>query len=97
ISVAADPLPPLSIPEMMRVTHLEDARISPDGRHVAMVLANADFKSNAYRCSLWLVNVSTQERFAISEGPAALSPCWSPDGMRLAFLERYGRKVSISI
>jgi dipeptidyl aminopeptidase/acylaminoacyl peptidase len=82
---------------MMKVIHLEDAQLSPDGRHVACVLAEADFQSNAYRLSLWEIDVVTRKRRALSKGPVALSPRWSPDGKYLAFLKRSSARTSICI
>jgi dipeptidyl aminopeptidase/acylaminoacyl peptidase len=56
------------------------ARFSPDGRQVAY----ADGTSEERR-GIWIVNADgTDRRKIVATGKAASSPCWSPDGQRLA-------------
>src|SRR5688572_12176102 len=87
IARAADTPAPLSISDMMKLTSVMEVRLSPDARYLACVLADADFKTNQYAQSLWRVDCATGQRHQISAGPVAISPCWSPDSTKLAFLE----------
>lgn len=61
-----------------------DARIHPDGRHVAFVVTRMDLEDDRYVRRIWLWNGETARPF--TAGPADTRPRWSPDGTRLLFL-----------
>lgn len=56
--------------------------VSPDGAHVACVVATADLDDNTVRSRVWL------DGAAVTAGPNDGSPVWSPDGTWLAFTSR---------
>ena len=76
-----------SIDELLQLrTLVGGTQISPDGRHVAYLLSQADFKQDAFVTTLWLVNTETGRILQLTQGvKSAGNPQWSPDGQWLAF------------
>lgn len=69
------------------IRRLETPRFSPDGSRVAYVLLTVDKADNAYRSAVWIAPMddSPGKQFTAGE-KRDTSPCWSPDGRRLAFV-----------
>jgi len=66
---------------------VEDPQIRPDGRAVAYVRMSYDIMSDRPRSTLWLVDVDTGAQTPIAAGSGShVSPRWSPDGKRLAYV-----------
>jgi len=60
--------------------------VSPNGQHVAHVVATIDLDDNTTRSKVWL------DGAVITAGEHDHSPIWSPDGRQLAFVSRRGEK-----
>ena len=56
--------------------------VSPDGAHVAAVVATVDLDENTTNTRIWLDGVP------LTAGPKDTQPVWSPDGRQLAFTGR---------
>jgi dipeptidyl aminopeptidase/acylaminoacyl peptidase len=75
-----------AISDLGRIARLSDPQISPDGRSIALVVAQADTTKNSWVNQLYLVDVASGTRRAISRDRRRVgTPRWSPSGDRLAF------------
>ena len=64
-----------------------DPQISPDGRTVAYVRRSADIMTDRMVSSIWLIDTASgAERPLVASKGAHMSPRWSPDGTRLAYV-----------
>jgi Tol biopolymer transport system component len=68
-----------------------DPQISPDGRTIAYVRKSNDIMTDKARLTVWLVDVASgQQRPLLAGSGSYLSPRWSPDGTRLAYVATEG-------
>lgn len=70
------------------ISYPRDLRISPDGNHVAYILAPSGKKDEYATSTLWIVATAgshTTRQFTCGDC-ADRSPRWSPDGSQIAFL-----------
>jgi dipeptidyl aminopeptidase/acylaminoacyl peptidase len=63
-----------------------DPRIRPDGSAVAYVRIAYNILTDTGERSIWLIDVKTGVQTPLIDGPQAMSPRWSPDGTRLAYV-----------
>ncbi|MGI8741011.1 MAG: S9 family peptidase [Bryobacteraceae bacterium] len=67
--------------------NVTEARISPDGKLAAYVIASVDQKRNRRVSDIWMIPIDgSRPAWPFTEGPSARAPRWSPDGHSLAFL-----------
>jgi len=78
---------PLQERDLRALVTLTNARISPDGRNVALIVRRADFEKNRYRNELVLVSTATgMSRTLVRDRDDVDTPRWSPRGDELAFV-----------
>ena len=76
-----------SLDDLPRLVRLQEPQLSPDGRHVALLVGRANLVENRYDTELVLVDASSgAQRTLVSERPGLESPRFSSTGDRLAFL-----------
>ena len=77
------------IDDMINLPQADDARISPDGRHVIYSLSCADWEQNERISQLWLAGEGlTEPRQLTYTKTGSWMPRWSPDGQQAAFLSK---------
>ena len=89
--------PPLSLDDMARIVDLEEPAISPDGRHVALVVITQDRPHDAYDNALAVIDVRTGRMQEVVFRHEVAVPRWSPDGSRLAYLARPSQSLPLQL
>ena len=78
---------PFQLTDVRALVRLSQPRIAPDGRHIALIVTRADWKTDKNQPRLELVDVAGSKARVLTwhrKGISALQ--WSHDGTRLAFL-----------
>ena len=84
---AAKPFKQLKSIDVFQLEYADDVQISPDGSRIVYVRVSHDIMTDRARRNLWLVNADgTNNRPLRSESKSFMSPRWSPDGTRLAYV-----------
>ncbi len=81
--------------DLLHMVGLEDPRLSPDGRWVAVVRVQADKAKNVYLRNIWLARTDGSRMFALTRSGKDSAPRWSPDGKTLAFLSGRADKAQL--
>ena len=81
----------MTLVDLLEVPRLSDPQLSPDGRQVLYVLAEADWKANRTIGHIWRADADGGNTVQLTQGEAEeTSPRWSPDGALVAFLAARG-------
>ncbi len=86
-----------TINDLLMVKSVGAAQISPNGKYVAYVVSETDFKQDAFVTQIWIADAGAGTSRQLTQGEkGASSPQWSPDGTWLAFTSaRVGDKNQI--
>ncbi len=87
---------PMTPIDLLEVPVLTDPRLSPDGREILFVLAEADWEANERVSHVWRAGVDSENRVQLTRGKKGeSSPRWSPDGSWIVFVaEREGDEAA---
>jgi dipeptidyl aminopeptidase/acylaminoacyl peptidase len=86
---AAEPTPPFTIQDMVRMERISDVAAAPDGKHVAYTQRTTDMEANKGRTGVWLLDTGKRGATPLrltDGGPNSNSPEWSKDGRFIYFL-----------
>jgi dipeptidyl aminopeptidase/acylaminoacyl peptidase len=86
----------ITFDDLISLGRIGSFEVSPDGRNIAFTVTWFDKEANSSNTDIYLVPVKGGDpfRFVRSEG-ADYSPCWSPDGKKLAFVSTRGGSAQI--
>ena len=81
----------MTLVDLLEVPRLSDPRLSPDGRELLYVLAEADWKANRAVSHIWRADADGSNTMQLTRGEEGeTSPRWSPDGNLVALLAARG-------
>jgi dipeptidyl aminopeptidase/acylaminoacyl peptidase len=73
--------------DLQKIVSLSDAKISPDGKQIAVIVSTPDWKTDKAQLEIDIVDTAGGARRAVTWKRTGISsPKWSEDGTRLAFL-----------
>jgi dipeptidyl aminopeptidase/acylaminoacyl peptidase len=90
---------PPTIDDLLKVTSVGGARLSPDGNRVAYSVNETDFTADAFISHLWITDVATGRTFQLTRGDKSEGNAqWSPDGAWLSFTsDRVGGRNQVFV
>jgi len=77
---------PIEAEDLLRLRHVSDPQISPDGEQIVFTVRTAGDKPSETASNLWIVETAGGEPRPFTAGGKDQSPRWSPDGSQLAFI-----------
>lgn len=95
IAVAPAEARTLQTSDVRRIVDVEQPAISPDGTRVAAIVVRTDYARNAYVRELHVVRTAGGGDTILVRDADVTLPRWSPDGRRLAYLDRSGGRMSV--
>ncbi|MFL6275974.1 MAG: S9 family peptidase [Blastocatellia bacterium] len=83
-----------TIEQSLNIKSAGGPRISPDGRLVAYQVQETNWEENAFETEIWIAVVASGERYQLTNAKkSSMSPQWSLDSKRLAFIsDRDGKR-----
>ena len=87
---------PFTVDALYDIKSVSDPQISPDGREIAFVISETDYKKGTSNSDIYIIDAdgSNLRRVTFSE-KADFNPRWSPDGNYLMFLSSREKGVQI--
>jgi dipeptidyl aminopeptidase/acylaminoacyl peptidase len=76
---------PMTIVDLLNVPRLSEPQLSPDGKQVAFVRSDADWKANKRITHIWRVPIGGEPTQITTGAEGESNPRWSPDGASIVF------------
>ena len=76
----------ITFQDLMALSRVSEAQISPDGKWVAYRVGTPDMAANRIPGNIWVVSTGGGAPRQLTSSGRDSRPVWSPDGKRLAFL-----------
>jgi len=87
MALANDPAPKFQPQDVFALRFASDPQVRPDGKQAAYVRNGFDIMTDGENKAIWLVDLASgQETPLVAGAGAFMSPRWSPDGTRLAYV-----------
>jgi dipeptidyl aminopeptidase/acylaminoacyl peptidase len=84
---AAAGAPAFQLGDLQKIVSLSDAKVSPEGKQIAVIVSTPDWKTDKAQMEIDIVDAASGVRRAVTWKRTGISsPKWSEDGTRLAFL-----------
>src|SRR6185436_1752030 len=84
------PKSPPTVDQILSLKRVGSPEISPDGRWVAYTVRETNWDDNAFETEIWVADArgpaTAPPRQLTNARKSSLSPAWSPDGAKLAFI-----------
>ncbi len=88
----------MTLVDVMNVPRLLDPQLSPDGRSLVYMLAQADWKSGRRALHIWRQDVGAPAPVQLTFGDSPETTArWSPDGKTILFLARRGDNTDTQV
>src|SRR5271165_1321902 len=79
--------PVFQLDDLQKIVSLSEAKISPDGKQIAVIVSTPDWKTDKPQMEIDIVDTASGARRAVTwKRTGIASAKWSEDGSRLAFL-----------
>ncbi|MDP9023884.1 MAG: hypothetical protein M3N13_00730, partial [Candidatus Eremiobacteraeota bacterium] len=77
---------PVAAEDLFKLVFLETPRISPDGKHVAVIRRTINGPANAYETTVLLVDLASPRVADLTRGTQDSDPVWSPNSKGIYFV-----------
>ena len=90
---------PLTISDLLTAVRVTEMQLSPDGRSVAFVRTTTNEQTGRRNADIWVVPAdgAAAPRLLFGGESSELTPTWSPDSQRIAFVSTRGGSAQVWI
>lgn len=87
LCLQAAPKKAITVDDLFAMGRVSEPSLSPDGKWIAYSVTKYSMETNKSSSNIWLVSIDGKTTRQLTTSPKSdHSPCWSPDGSKLAFV-----------